>query len=203
MPKSVRVLSVIAALLALTACETQPNARRGVMLDNPFRNDSNTVITTKSTGPTPMQICSSASLAEERTTTQNIVRGAQESASVSGQTVLERKLKAYSAEFEIAHRSMVRSCQLYANCMDRNNGDEGRCTRSEMRLAEAEGRYYDLIRQRDLLASQARISRPAGSSATESDCSKKTCGKPKSRCKAECDTTANIFTDDCCPTDKN
>ena len=198
MPKTLRACCVLITCLTMAACETQANKRRGVMLDNPFRNDSSVIVKTNPAGPTPMQLCSSASLAEERTTTQKIVNGAQESATISGQTDLRGKLKAYSAEFEIAHRSMVRSCQLYASCMDKNGGDESRCIRSETRLAEAENSYYELIRQRDRLVAQVQVSRPVVIKQDDSCTKNKKCGQTESRCKSECDTTANIFTDDCC-----
>jgi uncharacterized protein YukE len=171
-----------------------------MMFDNPLKDDGMQIV--QAAGPTPMQLCSGAALAEERQTNQQIVRGAQQQAAIQGQTILGEKLEAYSAEFEIAHRAMTRSCQLLANCMDQNRGNEMQCTKSSERMTATEDRYYDLLSQRDQLVAQVEIAKAQAAPKARSQpkgCKKDPCKPAKSRCQETCATTANIFTDDCCP----
>jgi len=143
--------------------------------------------------PSPMQICSASSLAEERQSTMNAVNGAERQAQQTGQTVLSQKLQSYSARFEIAHRSMVSSCQLYANCLDSNGGQETKCLRSESRMSAAQSEYYSMLRELDRLTAQVNIRtgqtrNPQPPAPT-----------PATKCDPNCATVQNVFTTDCCP----
>ncbi|MEM6912449.1 MAG: hypothetical protein AAF511_00585 [Pseudomonadota bacterium] len=158
------------------------------------------VLTACSHSPSPMQICSSSSLAEERSSTMTAVNGAERRASQSGQTVLSEKLQSYSARFEIAHRSMVSSCQLYANCLDTNGGKETKCLRSESRLDAAQSEYYGMLREFDRLQMEVsktccQTERQEGPAHRNPDNN----NTPTPGCNPNCATTQNVFTTDCCP----
>jgi hypothetical protein len=204
-----QLLFSIAIVLLVAGCENTPPPTQTLY---------------RTVQPTPSQICDTTSLAEEKTSTEAIVRGAQAQASSAGATNQAAKLKRYTADFEIAHQSMVRSCRIYANCLNTNGANEMRCMRSEQRWAEAERRYYDLLMQRDrLIASVKKSTKKASATASpgasqntvvnvvqncgakdcprkcddcEGTCPDRKCPKP---CRKACPTTANIFTDSCCP----
>ena len=152
--------------------------------------------------PSPMQICSASSLAEERTSTMSAINGAERRAQQSGETVLSQKLQSYSARFEIAHRSIVSSCQLYANCLDANGSNETKCLRSESRLNAAQSEYYDMLREFDRLQTEVQKSCCQDQRVTTNpEALKRDDDDPASPdgCKTECSTTQNVFTTDCCP----
>ncbi|MEO1042930.1 MAG: hypothetical protein AAFX52_11620 [Pseudomonadota bacterium] len=156
------------------------------------------VLTACSHSPSPMQICSASSLAEERNSTMSAVNGAERRASQNGATVLSQKLQSYSARFEIAHRSMVSSCQLYANCLDTNGGKETKCLRSESRLASAQSEYYGMIREFDRL--QAEVEQTCCRANARGRGRQPVPGTVQQQgCNPNCATTQNVFTTDCCP----
>ncbi len=143
--------------------------------------------------PSPMQICSASSLAEERQSTMNAVNGAERQAQQSGQTVLSQKLQSYSARFEIAHRSMVSSCQLYANCLDSNSGKETKCLRSESRMSAAQSEYYKMLSELDRLTAEVKIR------TGQTNNPQPPAPDAGAKCDPNCATVQNVFTTDCCP----
>lgn len=148
--------------------------------------------------PSPSQLCQVRALAEERSSAIKTVRGAEVSGSETGQTFLQDKLKSYEARMEIAYRSMVSSCQLYANCLNQNAADETKCLRSEANYSSARSQFFDMVGEADriVIEIEAHARRHAKKRHDRHPHVKE--GR-EGRCKPECSTTANIFTDDCCP----
>lgn len=164
-----------------------------------FKKDSGPIIVQAPPTATPQQLCQVTALAEERSAAIETVRGADMKGRQSSETFLRDKLRSYEANLEIAYRSMVSSCQLYANCLDRNGSDETRCLRSESNYADARSQFYDMVSQSQILAAEVRrltstAAQPAGNKRSQNTENR------EGRCKSECSTTANIFTDNCCPT---
>lgn len=152
--------------------------------------------------PSPQQICQPAALAQERSSAIETVRGAETQGSQSSQTFLSSKLERYEARLEIAYRDMVATCQIYANCLDRNDGDEQRCVRSEENHASARRSFYAMISEADRLAAEVRTTQTSSSGTSQSTSGRRTENR-EGRCRPECATTANVFTDDCCPVENN
>ena len=153
--------------------------------------------------PSPQQICQPDALAQERSSAIATVRGAETEGRQTSQTFLADKLDRYEARLEIAYRSMVSSCQLYANCLDRNDGNEQSCMRSESNYASARSQFYGMVSEGDRLAADVRAANARAAAAEQ-----KTEDQPRrddrdGRCRPECSTTANVFTDNCCPVEKD
>lgn len=162
--------------------------------------------------PSPQQLCQVTSLAEERKSAIATVEGASTEGWQEGETFLSRKLERYEARMEIAYRSMVSSCNLYANCLDRNSGAESACTRSEASYDTARGQFFTMVSEADQLAAEIEVARlkAVAAKANAEAARRRAQAKKKKKhstakddngsgCKPDCATTGNIFTDNCCP----
>jgi len=175
------------------------------------------VIIAASPSPSPMQLCEVTALAQERKSAIETVQGADVDGMRNGQTFLSRKLKDYEARMEIAYRGMVSTCNIYANCLDRNGAREEQCIRSEGNYTEARGQFYAMISESDKIRANIEIARQraiaaAASAAAEKrrleriqqeKAKEKQQQRVDSGCRPSCSTTANIFTDNCCPVDED
>ena len=209
-----RMTSVGAALIALTTlagCAGWPGQKdeKWIVIQEPSR-------------PSPQQLCEVTALAQERKSAIQTVEGADIDGWQEGETFLARKLQSYEARMEIAYRSMVSSCNIYANCLDRNGGSEERCTRSESGYMSARQQFFTMVSEADELAAEIEVARyqaviakaradeakqkaAADAAKRRADAAKKTPAKKdegSKACKPDCATTGNIFTDNCCPMDK-
>ncbi|MEL7113367.1 MAG: hypothetical protein AAGK93_10595, partial [Pseudomonadota bacterium] len=187
---------------ALAACEMQQKPPLDPL--PPFEDAA---------GPSAQQLCEVTALAEERKSAISTVEGASTDGWEEGQTFLSNKLERYEARMEIAYRSMVSSCNLYANCLDRNDGVESSCNRSGTSYDKARGQFFAMVSEADRLAAEIEVNRlkavaaqanaAAARSRAEADKRKKEKPTKESSggdgCKPDCATTGNIFTDNCCP----
>ncbi|MEM1409201.1 MAG: hypothetical protein AAGG79_00475 [Pseudomonadota bacterium] len=160
--------------------------------------------------PSPQQLCETTALAEERRSALQRVEGAETTGSRTGRTFLQDKLNAYEAEMEIAYRGMVSSCNLYANCLDRNSGVETACLRSEDSYNDARRQFFAMVGQADALAAEVEIARAEAARAANRRHRRGARGYAPSAgaqstgdggCQTACATTGNIFTSTCCPVD--
>lgn len=195
---------VLLAAVALASCRTTWNDR----------DDEDWVVFAPKAEPSPMQLCEVTPLAQERQSAIETVEGADVSGWQKGKTFLAKRLKSYEARMEIAYRSMVSSCNLYANCLDRTGGFEEQCLRSEANYSEARGQFFAMVSEADNLAAEIEVARQRAIAAqaraeaarrqAEAEKTKKKKhrpGSPDGRCLPSCSTTGNIFTTDCCPVD--
>ena len=174
------------------------------------------IIIAPSPTPSPMQLCEVSSLAQERKSAIETVQGANVKGMQNGQSFLSRKLQDYEARMEIAYRGMGSSCNLYANCLDRNSGREEQCVRSENNYSEARGQFYAMISESDRITANIEIARQKALAAAakaaaekrrlerleaEKQQGKKQNSSQTGDCSPSCSSTANIFTDSCCPVD--
>lgn len=196
----IRKTSLVAGVIAISACAT----------------DETPVYIAAAPTPSPMQLCEVTSLAQERKSAIETIQGANVKGMQNGQSFLSRKLQDYQARMEIAYRGMVSSCNLYANCLDRNSGREEQCVRSENNYSEARGQFYAMISESDRIKANIEIARQRAIAAAanaaaekrrldrlrqEKENSKQQNSSQVGDCSPSCSTTANIFTDSCCPVD--
>ncbi|MEM1380559.1 MAG: hypothetical protein AAGH41_08040 [Pseudomonadota bacterium] len=200
---SISKLSVALAALAIAGCQTFDMGG----------GDDEIIFIPPKPDPSPQQLCQVTALAEERKSAIRTVEGADVEGWEKGETFLASKLEKYEARMEIAYRSMVSSCNLYANCLDRNGGNESNCLRSEAGFTKARSQFFNMVSEADKLAAEIEVARQKALAAQANALAAKRRAEQEKKkhqkkssgdeggCSPDCATTGNIFTDNCCPVD--